>query len=85
MRAQGAVIFLAFALFVVWEERQGAWSTFLKAATGQYIISGSRTSSGSGGGIVGGIEGFGGSLIAGPPANAAGAGAAVAQAGQAGH
>lgn len=41
MKGQGACIFLSFALFVVWMERQGRWTLFFGALGGKYAIPGS--------------------------------------------
>ena len=41
---QSPTIGVAFALFIVWMERQGRWSLFAKAIGGQYAVAGSRNS-----------------------------------------
>lgn len=40
-----AIIGLSFALFGVWMQRHGRWSTFFEGLTGQTVITGSRNGS----------------------------------------
>ena len=56
---QSPTIGVAFALFIVWMERQGRWSLFAKAIGGQYAVAGSRN---SGQGSQQGINGPGGGV-----------------------
>lgn len=53
---------LSFALFIVWEQRHGAWSNFFEAMQGNYVIAGARENEGNqsisnkvGSGILGDI------------------------------